>query len=91
MSAFANTSTSPTPSAPAPALRLLGELRTGEAGRVAEVAVETSDASRLKALGVCAGRTVRVVSAGNPLIVQVLNSRVGLSAELAARVTLSTC
>lgn len=98
MSAFPTTpaAASPTgsvadPGANAAASRLLAEMQVGEVGRVSGVAVDEADAGRLKALGVCAGRTLRVVSAGNPLIVQVLNSRVGLSAALASQVTLTPC
>lgn len=72
-------------------LKSLRELALGAAGRVAQVAVEGADESRLKALGLCEGRTVQVVSAGDPLIVRVLGSRVGLSAQLAAQVQVGSC
>lgn len=76
---------------PAPVLRPLGQLLAGQVGSITEVVVEETDARRLKALGLCVGRTVRMVSAGNPLIVQVLGSRVGLSAVLAAQVNVEAC
>lgn len=69
----------------------LDELRRGDAGAIVDVNVASNDAHRLKALGVCAGRTVEMVSTGNPLIVRVLGSRVGLSASLAAQVVVQTC
>lgn len=38
-------------------------------------------------LGVCTGRTVELIKAGDPLILKVFATRIGLSARLAARVT----
>lgn len=38
-------------------------------------------------MGICVGRTVQVTSVGNPLIVKVLGSRVGLAGALAACVS----
>ncbi|MBA3485451.1 MAG: ferrous iron transport protein A [Pirellulales bacterium] len=73
------------PEAAAPAPQPLSTLRCGE-GRVVQVEAEAADASRLKALGICIGRRVLVVQAGDPLIVKVVGSRVGLSARLAAGV-----
>jgi Fe2+ transport system protein FeoA len=63
----------------------LSALGRGE-GRVVRVEAEAADAARLKALGICMGRRVLVVQAGDPLIVKVVGSRVGLSARLAAGV-----
>lgn len=65
--------------------RSLSTLPGGE-GRVVRVDVEPADAARLKALGICVGRRVQVVQAGDPLIVRVVGARVGLSAQLAAGV-----
>jgi Fe2+ transport system protein FeoA len=39
------------------------------------------------ALGICVGRQVEVVRAGDPLIVSVVGARVGISSRLAAGVT----
>ncbi|MDA0576646.1 MAG: FeoA family protein [Verrucomicrobia bacterium] len=44
------------------------------------------DSERLMSLGVCAGRTVELIKAGDPLILKVFASRIGLSARLAKRV-----
>jgi len=52
---------------------------------------ETEDVQRLKTLGICVGRRVELIKAGDPLIVRVFGSRLGLSAELAARVWLEVC
>jgi Fe2+ transport system protein FeoA len=37
-------------------------------------------------MGLCAGRTVEVVQRGDPMIVRVLGTRIGLAAALAAAV-----
>jgi Fe2+ transport system protein FeoA len=39
--------------------------------------------ARLEALGLCAGREVRIVQRGEPYIVQVYGTRIGLAAGLA--------
>lgn len=49
------------------------------------------DADRLERLGVCAGRRVQVVRAGDPLILRVHGTRLGLSARLAERVWVEPC
>jgi Fe2+ transport system protein FeoA len=63
----------------------LSELREREA-RVVGVSAEAEDALRLMALGICVGRRVEIIKAGDPLIVRVVGARVGLSARLAAYV-----
>ena len=50
---------------------------------VASVDVPTDDAGRLMALGLCVGRKVEVVKQGDPLIIKVIGSRIGLSGRLA--------
>ena len=42
-------------------------------------------------LGVCVGRRVELVKGGDPLILRVFGSRLGLSAALAARVRVEVC
>lgn len=39
---------------------------------------------RLKRLGVCAGRSVEVVRAGDPMILSAVGARIGISRALAA-------
>ena len=39
--------------------------------------------ARLEALGLCAGREVRIVQRGEPYIVQVYGTRIGIAAALA--------
>ena len=45
------------------------------------------DAARLMALGLCPGRKVEVVKQADPLIVRVVGTRIGISARLAATVS----
>ena len=58
---------------------------------VRSVATDDEDTQRLKTLGVCVGRRVELVRAGNPLILKIFGSRLGISAELAARVQVEVC
>ncbi len=58
---------------------------------VRSVETDDEDTKRLKTLGVCVGRRVELVRAGNPLILKIFGSRLGLSAELARRVTVEVC
>jgi Fe2+ transport system protein FeoA len=46
---------------------------------------------RLKSLGLCVGRQIEVVKSGDPLIIKIFGSHIGLSASLAARVWLEIC
>jgi Fe2+ transport system protein FeoA len=64
----------------------LSDLPENGQGRVLDVVAESDDAIRLKSLGICIGRRVQAVKAGDPLIVRVMGARVGLSARLAATV-----
>jgi len=58
---------------------------------VRQVDTDDEDTHRLKTLGVCVGRRVELVRAGNPLILKIFGSRLGVSAELAARVRVEIC
>jgi Fe2+ transport system protein FeoA len=58
---------------------------------VRSVETDDEDTQRLKTLGVCLGRRVELVRAGNPLILKIFGSRLGISAELAARVRVEVC
>lgn len=62
----------------------LSKLEPATVARVTEFQVETSDTIRLKALGICIGRQIQLIRAGDPLILRVLGARVGISARLAA-------
>jgi Fe2+ transport system protein FeoA len=60
----------------------------GGYGRVVFVDVSAPDLERLEVMGLCTGRMVHVVKSGDPMIVRVLGTRIGLAAALAARVHL---
>jgi Fe2+ transport system protein FeoA len=56
------------------------------------VAVEgEKESERLKSMGLCIGRTLEVVKAGDPLVVKVYGTRIGLSARLAMQVRAEPC
>ena len=69
----------------------LDELPPRVCAVVRGVATDDEDTQRLKTLGVCVGRRLELVRAGNPLILKIFGSRLGLSAELAMRVTVEIC
>ena len=58
---------------------------------VRSVEMDDDDTHRLKTLGVCVGRRLELVRSGNPLILKIFGSRLGLSAELAQRVQVEVC
>ena len=74
------------PAAESSELVSLSGAPAGAVARVVCVSADSDDAARLMAMGLCVGRRVRMVRAGDPLIVSVVGARVGLSARLAAGV-----
>ena len=74
-----------------PATVRLDQLPPRVCAVVRSVETDDEDTKRLKTLGVCVGRRVELVRAGNPLILKIFGSRLGLSAELAARVRVEVC
>lgn len=69
----------------------LDELDRYHCGVVDHVEAGEADMERLMAMGVCAGRTVELVRTGDPLILKVFGSRIGVSARLACRVMVRPC
>ena len=69
----------------------LDELPPRTCAVVRSIATEDEETERLKTLGVCVGRRVEVARSGNPLILKIFGSRLGVSAELAARVQVEVC
>jgi len=65
---------------------LLQELPADSVALISDLNVPETDVIRLKAMGICVGRQVQLVRAGDPLIVRVLGTRVGMSARLATGV-----
>jgi Fe2+ transport system protein FeoA len=74
-----------------PAAVRLDELPPRVCAIVRGISTDDEDTQRLKTLGVCVGRRVELVRAGDPLILKVFGSRLGISAELAARVSVEVC
>ncbi len=58
---------------------------------VRQIATDDEEMQRLKTLGVCLGRRVELVKLGDPLILKVFGSRLGISAALAANVQVEVC
>jgi len=58
---------------------------------VRRIETDSEDIQRLKTLGVCVGRQIEVAKPGDPLIIKIFGSRIGLSASLAKRVWLEVC
>jgi Fe2+ transport system protein FeoA len=69
----------------------LDELPLRVCAVVRTVETDDEDTQRLKTLGVCVGRRVELVRVGDPLILKIFGSRLGLSAELARRVHVEVC
>ena len=69
----------------------LDELPARVCAVVRRVDTEDEDTNRLKTLGICLGRRVELVRIGDPLILKVFGSRLGLSASLATRVHVEVC
>jgi Fe2+ transport system protein FeoA len=60
-------------------------------GIVQRIDAEDDDMARLMALGVCEGRVIELVRSGNPLILRVFGTQVGVSRRLADRVLVKPC
>jgi Fe2+ transport system protein FeoA len=58
---------------------------------VRRIEIDSDEAVRLKSLGLCVGRQIEVVKSGDPLIIKIFGSRIGLSASLADGVWLEIC
>lgn len=58
---------------------------------IERIEAEDDDMLRLMSMGICRGRTVEIVQQGDPLILRVYGSRIGVSARLAQRVYASPC
>ena len=73
------------------ALVRLDELPVHVCAVVRSIATDDEDTQRLKTLGVCTGRRVEIVRTGDPLILKIFGSRLGLAASLASRVHVEIC
>jgi Fe2+ transport system protein FeoA len=69
----------------------LDKLSPRTCGVVCRIETDSEEVQRLKSLGLCVGRQIEVVKSGDPLIIKIFGSHIGLSASLAARVWLEVC
>lgn len=69
----------------------LSDLEPGQMAIVLDLDVAAQESDRLKAMGLCAGRRLQLIKQGDPLIVRVVGTRIGLSARLAASVSVEAC
>ena len=69
----------------------LHQIQPEHCGLVAAVEADTDEIDRLKSMGVCVGRRLMLVRAGDPMIVKVLGTRIGISARLADQVMVLPC
>ncbi|GAB5441437.1 MAG: hypothetical protein Fues2KO_17860 [Fuerstiella sp.] len=68
----------------------LSEIREPGLFRIHSVSDDGEMSLRLKRLGLCENRRVEVLTAGDPMVVRVVGSRVGLSRELARLVAVDS-
>ncbi len=74
-----------------PGAQRLDLVDAGHCAKILDVQAGEAEIDQLKAMGVCSGRRIMVVQAGDPMILKVLGSRIGLSARLAKRVYVEAC
>ncbi len=63
-------------------------LSAGECGLICDIDGDHEDIERLKTMGVCLGRRLHVVKSGDPMIVSVMGTRLGIAARLSRHVFL---
>ena len=64
----------------------LSDLRAGDTARVDLASLDPETAHLLRALGLTTAATLRLCQSGNPCIVQVRATRIGLSDRVAQRI-----
>ena len=69
----------------------LSQIQPDHCGLVAAVRAGEHEIERLKSMGVCVGRRLMLIRTGDPMIVKVLGSRIGISARLADQVMVLRC
>ncbi len=69
----------------------LDALELGHCGVITDLDLAESDDKRLRTLGICPGRRVWMVRSGDPMVVKVMGSRLGLAQELAKQVSVEIC
>jgi Fe2+ transport system protein FeoA len=74
----------------APSISSLVDLQPGDCGVVTDLGLGKTS-TRLQSMGICMGRTVELVKKGDPLILKVYGTRIGLSGRLASQIRLQPC
>jgi len=69
----------------------LDQIEIGHCARITEVDASEADIEQLMAMGVCVGRRVMLMQTGDPMILKVLGTRIGVSARLARNVKVQPC
>jgi Fe2+ transport system protein FeoA len=69
----------------------LDQIEMGHCARVTEVEASEADIGQLMAMGVCVGRRIMLMQTGDPMILKVLGTRIGVSARLARNVKVQPC
>lgn len=69
-----------------PDVERLADLSEGACGRILSVEASGLDVERLEVMGLCEGRLVQVVKQGDPMIVRVFATRIGVAGSLARTV-----
>ncbi len=69
----------------------LDRLKLGQCAVVRRVESDGEEVQRLKMLGLCVGRRVELIRVGDPLIIRIFSSKIGISASLASQVWLELC
>lgn len=68
----------------------INRLPKGACGLIRTVE-NAEELTRLQSMGLCIGRRVEIIKPGDPLIVRVFGSRIGLSARMAAHILVEPC
>lgn len=61
-------------------------LASGECGLICEIDGDHEDVEGLKVMGICLGRRLHVIKRGDPMIVSVMGTRLGIAGRLACHV-----
>lgn len=62
------------------------ELASGECGLICRIDGDHEDIERLKVMGLCLGRRLHIVKSGDPMIVSVMGTRLGIAERLSGHV-----
>ncbi len=60
-------------------------------GEIVDINAPDQEKERLMSMGVCPGRTAELVMKGDPMIIRILGTRIGLSARLGDSIMVEQC